>query len=78
MDNTPGSKPSFRPGSSIEFLNENQVAQRLNVSIATVRRWRMRSMGPPFKKIGASVRYATDELKSWVDSRPSGGEEGAQ
>ena len=78
MDNTPGPKQSFKPTNSIEFLTENQVAQRLNVSIATVRRWRMRNLGPPFKKIGASVRYATDELKSWVDSRPSGGEAGAR
>lgn len=76
MDNTSGPKQSFKTISSIEFLTENQVAQRLNVSIATVRRWRMRNLGPPFKKIGTSVRYATDELKSWLDSRPSGGDAG--
>lgn len=78
MDNTLGAKPSFKPASSVEFLNESQLAQHLNVSIATVRRWRMRNTGPPFKKIGSSVRYATDKLKSWVDSQPSGGEAGDQ
>jgi predicted DNA-binding transcriptional regulator AlpA len=66
-------------GPAIELLNENQVAQRLGVSIATVRRWRSLSTGPRFRKIGASsVRYASDDLKAWIESRPSGGETGAK
>jgi predicted DNA-binding transcriptional regulator AlpA len=61
------------PGGATEFLNENQVAQQLGVSIATVRRWRAQNKGPRFRKIGASVRYAGRDLKAWIDSRPSGG-----
>jgi len=58
-----------------ELLNENQVAQRLGVSIATVRRWRAHKTGPRFRKIGgASVRYASDDLKRWIEAQPSGGE----
>jgi len=56
------------------FLNENQVAQRLGVSIATVRRWRAQKSGPRFRRIGgASIRYASEDLKHWIESQPSGG-----
>jgi predicted DNA-binding transcriptional regulator AlpA len=58
-----------------ELLNENQVAQRLGVSIATVRRWRAHKTGPRFRKIaGASVRYPSDDLKRWIEAQPSGGD----
>jgi predicted DNA-binding transcriptional regulator AlpA len=58
-----------------ELLNENQVAQRLGVSIATVRRWRANKAGPRFRRIGgASIRYATGDLKQWIESQPAGGE----
>lgn len=57
-----------------ESLNESQVAQRLGVSIATVRRWRAHNTGPRFRKIGgASVRYSSEDLRRWIDAQPSGG-----
>jgi predicted DNA-binding transcriptional regulator AlpA len=57
-----------------ELLNENQVAQRLCVSIATIRRWRAHKTGPRFRKIGgASVRYSREDLKRWIEAQPSGG-----
>jgi predicted DNA-binding transcriptional regulator AlpA len=70
-----GSDPNNSPpaNSVVELLNENQVAQRLGVSIATVRRWRGHNAGPRFRKIGASVRYAADDLKAWLEAQPSGG-----
>jgi len=58
---------------AVDFLNENQVAQRLGVSIATVRRWRSLNIGPRFRKIGVSVRYPTDDLNTWIEAQPSGG-----
>ena len=64
-----------QPNPVTELLNENQVAQRLGVSIATVRRWRAKRTGPAFRKIGGtSVRYSADELKLWVQTQPTGGE----
>ena len=64
---------SFPFEGATDFLNENQVAQRLGVSIATIRRWRLRNTGPRFRKIGASVRYAADDLTAWIESQPSDG-----
>jgi predicted DNA-binding transcriptional regulator AlpA len=72
-----GAKPLAAPSQSAELLNENQVAQRLGVSIATVRRWRSQKTGPRFRKIGAaSVRYSIDDLAAWIESQPAGGETG--
>jgi len=56
------------------LLNENQVAEILAVSVATVRRWRLFNQGVRFLKIGSSVRYRPEDLEAWLASRPKGGE----
>jgi predicted DNA-binding transcriptional regulator AlpA len=56
------------------FLNEREVAGILAVSVASVRRWRLLSQGPKFLKIGACVRYRPEDVDTWLDSRPAGGE----
>jgi predicted DNA-binding transcriptional regulator AlpA len=56
------------------LLNEKQLARTLSISVASARRWRLLSQGPRFLKIGASVRYRPEDVDSWLDSRPSGGE----
>jgi predicted DNA-binding transcriptional regulator AlpA len=38
-------------------LNENQAAEFLGLSTRTLQAWRVRGGGPPFVKIGRSVRY---------------------
>ena len=40
-----------------DFLNENQRADRLNISVRTLQGDRQRGGGIPFVKIGRSVRY---------------------
>ncbi len=39
------------------LLNEAQLAQLTNLSVRTLQAWRLRGEGPPFIKIGRSVRY---------------------
>jgi excisionase family DNA binding protein len=56
------------------FLNEQEVSKRLNVSVATLRRWRLEKRGPMFVKIGSLVRYRPEDLDSWVSALPTGGE----
>ena len=55
---------------SIDFqthlLTESQVAERLNLRVATLRRWRWLGQGPRFIKIGAAVRYDPQELKEYL------------
>ncbi|HZU27984.1 MAG TPA: helix-turn-helix domain-containing protein [Bryobacteraceae bacterium] len=56
------------------FLNELEVAKRLNVSVPTLRRWRLEKRGPMFVNVGSLVRYRPEDLDSWVAALPTGGD----
>jgi predicted DNA-binding transcriptional regulator AlpA len=62
------------PNVLIHLLNEFAVADMLGVSVATVRRWRLLRQGPRYLKLGAAVRYKPEDISTWLESRPSGGE----
>jgi len=51
-----------------DILNEKQVASYLNMSVATVRRWRLFRKVPKFVKIGRSVRYKCIDVEMWLNS----------
>ena len=53
-----------------EMLNDHQVAEYLNMSVASVRRWRTFRKGPKFLKIGSAVRYKREDVDTWLSSRP--------
>jgi predicted DNA-binding transcriptional regulator AlpA len=55
------------------LLNEHDVARITGLSVASVRRWRLLRQGPKYIKIGAAVRYKTEDILAWLESRPSGG-----
>lgn len=56
-----------------KFLTESEVAERTQISLATLRRWRLENRGPLFHKFGSLVRYAEDELVNWENAQPVGG-----
>jgi predicted DNA-binding transcriptional regulator AlpA len=57
------------------LLNEKEVAERLKVSLAALRRWRYEGRGPHYVKLaGVAVRYRAEDLDAWINSCPSGGE----
>src|SRR5262245_9947454 len=58
---------------AVVLLTEPEVADRLRVSLACLRRWRLERRGPRFLKVGSLVRYPADELNSWLASLPTGG-----
>jgi excisionase family DNA binding protein len=55
------------------LLTEEEVSERLHVSLATIRRWRLERRGPKFIKVGALVRYQPEDLEEWLASLPTGG-----
>ena len=59
------------------LLTELEVAERLRVSLACLRRWRLERRGPRFLKVGSLVRYPREELDRWINSLPAGGTPGA-
>jgi predicted DNA-binding transcriptional regulator AlpA len=67
---TPALKPSVptTPG----LLNEHQVAKFLQLSVASLRRWRLFRTGPKFLKIGAAVRYRREDVEAWLSSCDAG------
>lgn len=56
------------------LLNEHDVSRITGLSLASVRRWRVLGKGPRFLKIGSAVRYRPEDLKSFLNSRPAGGD----
>lgn len=58
---------------SNDLLNETEVAKKLRVSLACLRRWRLEKRGPTFIKIGQLVRYQPEDLVAWLRSLPVGG-----
>jgi predicted DNA-binding transcriptional regulator AlpA len=58
------------------LLNEYDVARITGLSVASVRRWRLVRQGPKYLKLGAAVRYRPEDISAWLESRPSGGENG--
>ena len=55
------------------LLTETDLAQRLNVSLAALRRWRLENRGPTYRKLGALVRYDPKDVANWLHSCPVGG-----
>jgi Helix-turn-helix domain len=57
----------------VNLMTEQEVSKRLNVSVASLRRWRLLNRGPQFLKVGSLVRYQPEELDAWLGSLPTGG-----
>jgi len=57
----------------LNLLTEDEVAKQLNVSVASMRRWRLERRGPHFVKVGSLVRYRQEDLEAWLASLPTGG-----
>jgi len=55
------------------LITEADVAERLHVSLASVRRWRLERRGPQFVKVGSLVRYRPEDLETWLAALPTGG-----
>ena len=56
------------------LMTEIEVAKYLNVSVASIRRWRLLQRGPKFYKVGSLVRYRREDLEDWIRACPVGGE----
>ncbi len=64
------------------LINEHQVAARLGLKVATLRRWRWAGRGPPFFKLGSAIRYAAEDIDAFIQaarrtSTSDAGSEGA-
>jgi hypothetical protein len=58
------------------LLNDHEVARLLQVSVSTVRRWRLfGNQGPRWIRVSQSaIRYRLEDVQVYLETRPSGGE----
>lgn len=51
------------------FITAAQVAEIFGVREGTVRRWRQRNTGPPYYKVGRSIRYDLKEIETILTNK---------
>ena len=49
-------------------LTPKELAKRWSVHVITLANWRNKKKGPPYKKLGTSVRYAIDDVVKWENN----------
>jgi predicted DNA-binding transcriptional regulator AlpA len=53
------------------LLTDVQAAERLNLKVQTLRKWRLEKVGPVYLKMGIrSVRYQESDLEEWIANCP--------
>jgi phage terminase Nu1 subunit (DNA packaging protein) len=57
---------------SVVFVDENRVAEILDVSVRSVQRMRETGCGPTYRKFGRLVRYALADVLAWADAQTRG------
>ena len=59
-----------QPGANqSNLLTREEAADRLGLRPQTLAAWATRDQGPPYIKLGRSVRYPDTELDAWLASR---------
>ena len=62
-------KSAREPNRSDRLLTPKEAANFLRVSDSWLAKARMQGNGPPFVKIGRSIRYRESDLLRWMRSR---------
>lgn len=51
------------------YISQNELAQRWQISEATLERWRSQRQGPQFLRLGGQVRYRLVDVESYECER---------
>lgn len=60
---------TIKAAAPTRFLTPSEVASLCQVSLSWLAKRRMTGDGPPFVKVGRSVRYSEAALLQWIKSR---------
>ena len=72
LHNINNMKMNPTPVNDKKLLNEHEVAEILNVSAPTLRKWRWEGKGPQFVKVGHRVAYKSIDIESYIDRNTLG------
>jgi hypothetical protein len=61
-------EPSGRPSECAPLLDEHETANRLGLSVKTLRRWRWLKRGLPWVRVGAAVRYVPEDVVAFIEA----------
>lgn len=50
------------------MIDEKEAAERLFVTVNSLRTWRSNGKGPRYYKVGKNVRYRPEDLDAWLES----------
>ena len=56
------------------WVTRAQLADRLQLTVATLNDWASHHTGPPFRKFGGRVRYRLSDVEVWENEQESGGQ----
>jgi predicted DNA-binding transcriptional regulator AlpA len=56
-----------------QHLKEQEVADLLQISVSTLRHWRVERTGPPAIKVSNRVRYPASGLQAYLNGCPQVG-----
>nr|WP_281722287.1 helix-turn-helix domain-containing protein [Nitrosomonas nitrosa] len=65
-------------GITPEYVSPSEASALTSIPLKTLEAMRSKRIGPPFVKIGSSVRYPLGDLRAWMQSRLVRTEGGAQ
>ncbi len=54
------------------LLKDTETAKRLNVSVFTLRNWRVDGKGPKWVTLGRAVRYRPEDLEQYIEQNKVG------
>lgn len=60
--------PAIPPRAPEPILTPQDLADRLGVSIRTVRNWRARGTDPVATKLGGFIRYRLSDVEAWEEA----------
>ncbi|MEW6490299.1 MAG: helix-turn-helix domain-containing protein [Thermodesulfobacteriota bacterium] len=56
-------------GRNPNLVAEREAASQLGMTVRALQNWRSRGEGPPYIKLGRSVRYSPEALERYVAER---------
>ncbi|SHN73529.1 helix-turn-helix transcriptional regulator [Bradyrhizobium erythrophlei] len=51
------------------LVTEKDAARFLSMSFRTLQAWRSEGKGPPYLKLGRSIRYRMSDLLAWIEKQ---------